>query len=81
MRYTPHRGSFSESQKEMKVYDTIEALKKDISNEYYNESDIVIKAELRYDKRVDYNKSMVCVKRFGNEVYKTPQCIGYVERE
>ena len=69
----------------MQHFNTIEDMKKAISCEWFDESDIVVKNESNYDERLGYSTAMVCVKRFGDEnyieLYNCPQCIGRIEIE
>lgn len=88
--YRPHKGSLQESLEQAKEFETVEEMKMYIVedwSEYYRSigfknqpfgiDDIVVDEETCDDDRCGWHDCRyVCVKRMGNEVYKTPQCIG-----
>jgi hypothetical protein len=83
MRYRKHRISLKESLNSTKEYSTIDEMKKDISNEYFDINDIIIGDEVIYDKRIGYSYSFVYIKRFGDKNFikkiESMRCIGMVE--
>lgn len=88
--YRPQRGSLSDTLKDASEFQTEEEMKQSIYEEwsnYYLEigyknspfeiDDIVIGSETFDDERCGWHDARyVCVKRMGEEVYETPQCIG-----
>ena len=89
--YRPHRGGLKEAMAEAKEFQTEEEMKQHIyehHKSYFLEmgypdapfeiDDIVIdKEDTHEDERIGWHDTMyVCVKRYGNEAYDCPQCIG-----
>lgn len=88
--YRPHRGGLAEAMAEAKEFQTEKDMKKHIYESYkemyadmfpdppFEIEDIVIdQTKCSDDKRCGWHDTRyVCVKRFGNEVYDCPQCIG-----
>lgn len=91
--YRPHRGALAESMLEAREFESVEAMKRHIVDEwraYYDWSDekpfdvddIVVDEVMGDDDRIGWNDvRYVCIKRLNNEdymkLYGTPQCIGY----
>lgn len=83
--YRPHRGSFKDAMAEARIFQNEDEMKSWIvsnSAEVFgmpmlDVSDIVIKDESLDDSRNGWHDTKyVCVKRYGSEVFSTPQCIG-----
>ena len=83
--------SLDEAMGKAKIFDSIEDMKKYLvygAQEYENDKKICI-YDFDYDDIVIDDKSIddnrigwkdiyyVCIKRFGNNIYDVPQCIGY----
>lgn len=88
--YRPQRRELSESLKEAQEFIDEDEMKNYILNDWNNNgfgklfdlNDIVISDEMSNDERIGWNKvRMVGIKRCGNELYNTPQCIGYCSYE
>ena len=84
--YRPVRGSFRRAMEEARVFETEDDMKDFICSELYSydgtaavsKEDIVIKDDPISDPRNGWeDTNYVCTKRFGHEVYETPQCIGF----
>lgn len=86
--YRPHRGALDNSMMFVKEFDTLEELLDHIVSDCsflredmqaFSKEDIVFSEDLGPDTRIGWGDTRyVCVKRFYNEVYDHPQCIGYV---
>lgn len=83
--YRPHRGGFAEAMALAKEFATIEEMKRHIVQEHTDKEigpafeieDIVIGKESANDPRNGWRDTRyVCVKRYFNELYPIPQCIG-----
>ena len=80
IKYRPHRGSLDKSLERMKTFDDIADMLKYISEEHHHlfaPEDIVISQSYGSDDRIGWNSwRYVCVRRYDNEHYDIPQCIG-----
>lgn len=82
--YRPHTSTLGESLEYAKEFNSEEEMKEYIFNEWkpygmpFNVEDIVIDHDVQKDDpRCGWHDTMyVCVKRMGNKVFDTPQCIG-----
>lgn len=83
--YRPHRGGFSEAMALAKEFETVEEMKGYIVKEHTDEEagrafefdDIVLGEETANDPSNGWKDTRhVCVKRYFNEIYPVPQCIG-----
>lgn len=83
--YRPHRGGLAEAMALAKEFESIEEMKEHIVQEHTDEEigpafgteDIVLGKESVNDPRNGWRDTRyVCVKRYFNEVYPIPQCIG-----
>lgn len=79
--FRPVRGSLRRAMEEAKVFDDVESMKQYICelDEYvFSPEDIVINEKsVANDTRVGWEDSKyVCTKRWGNEYFEHPQCIG-----
>ena len=86
--YRPQRGGLSESMAEVRQFDSIDDMKKVMVENsiavwgvpMYGIDDIVIGDNIGADDRIGWeNTHYVCVKRYGETIYDTPQCVGYCE--
>lgn len=83
VKYRPHRGSLSDAMKEEKQFESIEEMFKYIQEDWNNElevftiSDLSLSEDKGKDERINWRETRhICVRRMGEEVYNTPQCIG-----
>lgn len=86
--YRPHRGSLSDSMMVVKEFDTLDDLLDyvvsdcsflPVDKQAFSREDIVFSEDLGPDDRIGWaDTRYVCVKRFYDEVYDHPQCVGYV---
>ena len=80
IRYRPHIGSLSDSMREAKTFVNISDMLKHIEMYwlgYVDMRDIVISESYGEDRRIGWKSwRYVCTKRYGNEIYENPQCIG-----
>lgn len=88
--YRPHKGGLAESMAESKEFADEEEMKAHIYQDWkksyqdlgfksapFEIDDIVIDNETIEDARCGWHDTRyVCIKRFGNEKYGCPQCIG-----
>ena len=83
--YRPHRGGLAESMAEMKVFHTLEEMKASLVDNSmmvwgkpaFEAEDLSLSEILGDDNRVGWkNVQYVLTKRFANEIYEHPQCIG-----
>lgn len=89
--FREHRGGLIESMETAKEFEDFESMKKYVyqirkklseslgrHEAPFEVSDIVIdKTIISDDKRINWHDTMyVCVKRYGDKKYETPQCIG-----
>ena len=86
--FRPHRRLLDEAMAEAKEFNTEKEMKEHIvklwhegwggSKELFTVDDIVIdKKSAVNDERIGWENSMyVCIKRLGDQKYKTPQCVG-----
>lgn len=85
--YRSHAGTLEEAMKTKVEFSDFEEMKSYIVN-YWRDScfgkppfeikDIVIKDEPFHDPRIGWRDTRhVCIKRFGNQEYIFPQCIGW----
>lgn len=93
--FREHKGGIIESMKTAREFDTKEEMLQYIydihkkyaeslgrKEPYFDIDDIVIdESDVCYDDRIGWNTLLVCVKRYGNENYKCPQCIGQCAKE
>lgn len=85
IKYRPHKGLLDESMKESKEFDTINKMYEYILlswnnrgfGELFTKEDLSVGENLGADERIGWKETRyICTKRMGNEIYKTPQCIG-----
>lgn len=84
VRYRPQKSLLSDAMKEAKNFNSIDEMYEYIVREWNHLpfevmtiNDLSIGEIIGNDDRVDWkNCRYVCTKRIGNEIYKTPQCIG-----
>lgn len=83
--YRPHRSLLIDSLAEAKEFNTKEEMFKYIVDSYsrpgetppFGVKDLVIDKMSTYDDRIEwYDSRYVCIRRFYNEYYTTPHCIG-----
>lgn len=82
--YRPHRGGFREAMALAMEFDSIDSMKEYIVQEHTDQDfgpalsieDIVIGDEERYDPRNGWYTRHVCTKRYHNEIFPVPACIG-----
>lgn len=83
--YRPHRGSLKDAMAEARVFADAEEMKrwivadsaKAFGSPLFSVDDIVLDEEVIADTRNGWNDTRyVCVKRYGDELYPVPQCIG-----
>lgn len=78
--YRPHRGSLEQAMAEAREFNGIKEMKEAIVaswNGAFDVADVVVKRKSVNDTRIGWEDTKyVCVKRIGNEKYRTPQCIG-----
>lgn len=84
--YRPQRGGLQEAMLEAKEFENEEEMKRYIVKEHsklfslppFDVCDIVINKKAFCDERIGWwDTRYVCVKRYFNEIYDCPQCIGY----
>lgn len=80
IKYRPHRGGLDESMAEMKTFINIANLLRHIEKETegaVSTGDIIISESYGKDERIYWNSwRYVLTKRYGEEKYNIPQCIG-----
>lgn len=84
VKYRPHRGLLADAMAEAKEFSTIDEMldyiyidHKNKYGELFSRDDIIINDPIGDDDRIGWkNVRHICVKRYGNEVYDIPQCIG-----
>ena len=89
LKSRPHRGGLAEAMAEAKEFDTVEDMKDHVwhtwndwvlnrQNDLFEIEDIVIGDVVGDDDRIGWkNVRHICVKRFGDVTFDTPQCIGW----
>lgn len=83
IKYRPHKGMLSKSMKDEMEFDNIDQLY-DYLLEYWNywdkifeREDLSITKDFGQDDRINWKElRYVCTKRFGENIYDIPQCIG-----
>lgn len=82
--YRPHRGSLKASMAEVKQFDTFEEMAEAICKDWefhgrpFEPDDIILCGGDVDDDRIGWrNVESVCITAFRNEVFSSPQCIGY----
>lgn len=85
-RYRPHRGSFEDSMREAKEFITMDQMFDYIVNtdpfHLLQKEDLSISENLGKDNRIDWSECRnVLTKRYGKDVYDTPQAIGWCSME
>lgn len=85
-RYRPHRGSFEDSMREAKEFITMDQMFDYIVNtdpfHLLQKEDLSISENLGKDDRIDWSECRnVLTKRYGKDVYDTPQAIGWCSME
>ena len=89
IKYRPVRSTLSEAMEEEKSFDTIDAMFdyivkdwQEFGNDLFSKEDLSIEEKPGKDKRINWKECReVYVKRMGQEMYTTPQCIGYCSFE
>lgn len=78
--FRSHKGSLEESMKTVIEFENLTKLKEYLVEKWFNYfdiEDIVIADDATNDSRIGWvDTRNVCIKRFNNEIYRTPQCIG-----
>ena len=86
IRYRPVRELLIESIRDCRIFSSTDQMiayivhHSNSVNGYrvLDESDVVISNESVNDKRIGWKDThYVCVKRYGDQKYRVPQCIGY----
>lgn len=85
-RYRPHRGSLEDAMKEAREFITMDQMFDYIVNtdpfHLLQKEDLSISENLGKDDRIDWSECRnVLTKRYGNDVYDTPQAIGWCSME
>lgn len=85
-RYRPHRGSFEDAMKEAREFITMDQMFDYIVNtdpfHLLQKEDLSISENLGKDDRIDWSECRnVLTKRYGKDVYDTPQAIGWCSME
>ena len=84
--YRPHRGGLKEAMSEAKEFNNVEDMKEyivkqhtdDVMGEAFSKNDIVLEEDGIEDKRTGWKDTRhICVKRYYNENFPIPQCIGW----
>jgi hypothetical protein len=82
--FRPHKHTLDEAMKEAREFDSVDEMKQFIV-EYYSHKgpsfsvdDLIIndESEIENDKNGWKDEKYVCTKRWKEEVYETPQCVG-----
>lgn len=84
IKYRPHRGLLADAMAEAKEFNTIDDMIDFIVGEHnfkgrsaFDRDDVVIDEPHGDDDRIGWkNVRHICVKRYYDEIYDTPQCIG-----
>lgn len=81
IKYRPHRGLLEESMAEAMEFDTVDDMYGYIvsnsGGKLFGKEDLCISENLGADKRIRWAETRyVCTKRMGEQIYKSPQCIG-----
>ena len=83
--YRPHRGLLADAMKESKEFNTkeemfnyiVETQGNFLGQRCFGVEDLIIKDNPVVDHRIGWlDTRYVCTKRWGDEVYAVPQCIG-----
>lgn len=85
-RYRPHRGTLEDAMKEAKEFITMDQMFDYIVNtdpfHLLKKEDLSISENLGKDDRIDWSECRnVLTKRYGKDVYDTPQAIGWCSME
>ena len=82
-KYRPLRNSLDEEMPEEKTFDSMDQMFDYISKDpMINKEDLLISENLGKDDRIDWSETRhVLVKKYGSNVFDTPQCIGYCSME
>lgn len=89
IKYRPVKSTLDEAMEEEKSFDTPEAMFdyivkdwQEFGNDLFTKEDLSIEEKPGKDHRIYWKECReVYVKRIGQDVYKTPQCIGYCSFE
>lgn len=93
IKYRPHRELLEDAMAEEKTFSTVDEMFTFITNDWNNsftfhgkhlfdKSDIIISSHAVRDDRIEWLASRgICVTRMGDEIYDTPQCIGFCSFE
>ena len=89
IKYRPVRSTLSEAMEEEKFFDTIDAMFdyivkdwQEFGNDLFSKEDLSIEEKSGKDQRINWKECReVYEKRMGQEMYITPQCIGYCSFE
>lgn len=80
IKYRPHRGTLRESIKEMKTFDTVDAMLDYIvsnSDMLFSKENLSISKNYGHDTRIDWKENRhIRTTMYGNILFKEPQCIG-----
>ena len=83
IKYRPQKSTLEESLNRAREFDTLDEMYDYIVSEWSEQSELFSKEDLcvsdssEKDSRTDWRETRyVCLKRMGNQVYTTPQCIG-----
>lgn len=80
IKYRPHRGTLRESIKEMKTFDTVDAMLDYIvanSDMLFSKGDLSISENYGCDPRIDWKENRhIRTSKYGDMLYQEPQCIG-----
>ena len=83
IKYRPQKSTLEESLNQAREFDTLDEMYDYIVSEWNEQGELFSKEDLcvsdssEKDCRTDWKETRyVCVKRMGNQVYATPQCIG-----
>ena len=83
-KYRPVRGSLDEAMQEEETFDTMDQMFDYITNidPMINKEDLLISENLGKDDRIDWSETRhILVKKYGSNIFDTPQCIGYCSME
>lgn len=80
IKYRPHRGSLKDSFKEMRTFDTVDAMLDYIvsnSDMFFAKENLSISENYGRDPRIDWKENRhIRTSKYGDMLYQEPQCIG-----
>lgn len=80
VKYRPHRGMLDDAMSEAKTFDSLAEMYEYIANNssgLFSIEDLSVTSDLGKDPRIDWKETRyVCARKFGSEIFDSPQCIG-----